>query len=452
MRIPFGPWLPDQPYLDNPGVTEAKNVIPIANGYAPQPGYSALTGDMSAASQPRGIFSAWWNANSYVFGATQTTLELLDPNTYTWSDVSKSGGYSMNNPYWDFAHIGDRVIAVGSATDPQYYDIGTSSNFADLAGSPPQAESIGVTRNFVVMGKNQTVTWSGYNNSEIWTPSRTTQSDTRELHQEGGEIVRIISGQTAIIFQEYKIWAMRYVGPPVIFNLEQIERNRGAVGPRAMTSVGDRIFYLAYDGFYELGNPASIGAEKINNWFLSEGINSGLGRVQCAADVDRTLIYWTVPSSQSYASKYVVYNYTTGQWAHGELSNVYMLYTGANTRNASFDRPELMVVTTNGETGTLSGSNLAGVIESPKIGDGQRMAFNVRPLTHGPAGTYTVAQATGNDPGDSTASFGSAKSPNDRGVVNFRTLARYHRFKLNVSGTYTDVSGLDLEPITGGLR
>ena len=31
--ISFGPWLPDQPVLDNPGVTVATNGIPAAKGY-----------------------------------------------------------------------------------------------------------------------------------------------------------------------------------------------------------------------------------------------------------------------------------------------------------------------------------------------------------------------------------------------------------------------------------
>ena len=31
--IPLGEWLPDQPALNNPGATVAKNVTPAARGY-----------------------------------------------------------------------------------------------------------------------------------------------------------------------------------------------------------------------------------------------------------------------------------------------------------------------------------------------------------------------------------------------------------------------------------
>ena len=35
MKLPFTPWLPDLPALGNPGMTDAKNVIPASRGYQP---------------------------------------------------------------------------------------------------------------------------------------------------------------------------------------------------------------------------------------------------------------------------------------------------------------------------------------------------------------------------------------------------------------------------------
>jgi hypothetical protein len=33
-RIPLGPWLPDLPFYENPGLVEAKNCIPVDKYYA----------------------------------------------------------------------------------------------------------------------------------------------------------------------------------------------------------------------------------------------------------------------------------------------------------------------------------------------------------------------------------------------------------------------------------
>jgi len=41
--IPFGPWLPDRPNLQNPGATVALNVVPMPGGYGPFQGGNVVS-------------------------------------------------------------------------------------------------------------------------------------------------------------------------------------------------------------------------------------------------------------------------------------------------------------------------------------------------------------------------------------------------------------------------
>ena len=78
---------------------------------------------------------------------------------------------------------------------PQAYNLTSSSAFADLGGSPPQAAYIGVINRFVVLGgllnEPYRVQWSGLNAITTWT-SGTSYSDYQD--QPDGGIVRGISG------------------------------------------------------------------------------------------------------------------------------------------------------------------------------------------------------------------------------------------------------------------
>ena len=51
--IRFGEWLPDQPDLDNSGVTVATNVVPAANGYRSFPSFVSFSN--AADNRVRGL-------------------------------------------------------------------------------------------------------------------------------------------------------------------------------------------------------------------------------------------------------------------------------------------------------------------------------------------------------------------------------------------------------------
>ena len=73
----FGPFTPDQPDLNNPGLELARNVLPRVNGYDSLPALNAY-GTNKLPSRCRGAFSAQDAADTaYVFAGTETQLWSL---------------------------------------------------------------------------------------------------------------------------------------------------------------------------------------------------------------------------------------------------------------------------------------------------------------------------------------------------------------------------------------
>ena len=173
----FGEFLPDQPGFANPGVTQATNVVPVAAGYKSFNSMSSFSN--AATAYLRGIFPGKGSdGTTNVFAGDATQLYKYASSDNDLDNVSKSGNYTLATAdRWKFVQFGDRIIAAHGTDDIlQSYVIGTSSLFADLAGSPA-AQHIAVVRDFVVTGNvkygattyPRRVRWSGIDDATAWT-------------------------------------------------------------------------------------------------------------------------------------------------------------------------------------------------------------------------------------------------------------------------------------------
>jgi len=220
--IKFGEWLPDQPDLENTGVTVATNVIPALSGYRSINSLSAVSN--AGDSILKGIFASKDNAGSVkLFAGDAGKLYEFDTSTSNLSDISKVGGYSLaDNEYWRFAQFGTSVIASGGIGETlQEFTLGTDSAFADLANAP-KADFIAIVRDQVWIANIDEgsgripyrTRWSGINDATSWTVG-TDQADFQDI-VDAGAITGLVGGEYATILMEKAICVAQYVGTPLI--------------------------------------------------------------------------------------------------------------------------------------------------------------------------------------------------------------------------------------------
>ncbi len=93
--VVFAGWTPDQSDLNNPGVIEAKNVIPSSTGYKSFPSLKNLTGAINARC--RGSVQGESKSITYYnICGTATKLYHLLSATLLWEDVTRSGTSSSS--------------------------------------------------------------------------------------------------------------------------------------------------------------------------------------------------------------------------------------------------------------------------------------------------------------------------------------------------------------------
>ena len=484
-----GELLPDQPDLDNPGVIVAENMVPHATGYLPLSAtavYTVATGT-SNTDFIRGSFHTRDRAgNNHVYAGDAGNLYELTAGA-AWANVSKATKYSgtTTQEVWNFAEWGNTVLACKYGNKPQ--EITASSGaavFADLTGAP-EARYIMVVRDFVVLGglRESSVEypmrlrWSAYNNSKLWTQSRATQSDFQDL-PDGGKITGLGGGESGIIWQESAIRLMSYYAP-TIFRFDVLDSKHGCRLSRSIVRHRNEYFYISDEDVYRIqvgGAPQPLGAQKYIRKFWSEFNEIYSYRMSAAVDPKRHIVMWAYPTNTGTGApdKILIWNWDTGKFSTASLSAQSLFYF--NSLGYTLDG--LDAVTTNIDnlaisldssiwdagTGTLggfdannrlftfTGSPMTGTVETGEIraAPGRFLEItNTRPLVEG--GTARVQIGTRASQGVSSTWTGYVE-PNASGECNIRTNSRFARARIEASGNWTNLLGVDINVRAGGTR
>jgi hypothetical protein len=490
LEIPFGEWLPDLPARNNPGALIARNVIPEIASYRALNGLASFTTALASVC----LGSTWARSATntvFNFAGDADALYRLDGGT-TWTNVDgPSAPYQTaayeNGGTWEFSQFGELVLATNGVAPVQKYDIGSGSAFEDLGGTPPRAKHIAAVRDFVFLGNTSGgsdtgpsyVQWSGFNNSELWTPSLSTQSDFQQLFGRGGPVQRIVPGDYATIFTDQSIWRADYAGPPVIFQIDEVETKKGTPAPNSVIWSGGRTWYYGYDDFYMFDGAVStpMGANRIARYFERTAAPEGIVTMRGAVDRKNRLLIWAYRSESTSPinDRLIIYNWAADRWAEAVLDTQVLeefVSAGATIDSLPLlldDNPILLdsnsfvggelalqAFDSSNRTASFGGMPLQAVIDTKEVaGPGhERITTNGgRPLVEGDASTVVTVQSGTRNSLQEDVTFAAARSLNGiNGEANFRANARYHRFRLNIDGGFSHASGFKTNVRQDGRR
>ena len=479
---PLGNWTPDQPIIYGPHLRDAKNVVPKLQSYGP---FKDLTsGTAALASRPFGTGSFRdASGTTHVFAGTETALVEL-ANDGTWTDRTRvSGGdyATASTGWWAFTQFGDICLCTNFVDAIQTFTMSSGSNFAALAGSPPNAKHLTTFRDFVVTGYTDTsafeVRWSGFNDAEEWTRG-TNQADSQIL-PDGGIVQGCAGSDVLYIFQQARIRRMQYVGPPLIMQIDPLTEDLGCVEPGSIADFGSGAAFLSNDGFYILAGDQlqPIGADLVDAWFFGDVNDSFLYRMTSVADTKSKVIYWSYPSSSAVTGipdTILMYNWTAKKWSYARIDNqgisrVYGLgYTldGLDTLTTNIDNFDVPLddpsltgggLTVNGwgttfQLGPFSGSALETQIDTGdfELHASQRTYVSaVEPYID--TTSVTVATSARERMGGAVT-WADAQALEVNGKASADSSGRFHRFRIvaAAAATWTDASAIDFEAALDG--
>ena len=292
----------------------------------------------------------------------------------------------------------------------------------------------------------------------------------------------MVGGEFGVVLLEKAIARMQYVGSPLIFTFEKVETGHGCNYPNSVTSLGPtQVFYLADDGFFFFDGSKSIpiGAEKVDKFFFDSINFKYADRLSSTIDPENQIVMWSYADRESTGepNKILVYNYAVQKWSlinldHEFLGNSLtpnMTLEGLDNLNSSLDALTTSLdssfyaggffqlsASKDKKLQTLTGAQLDAVLETSEFEAApmrQSLIKGVTPYVtaRDVAPTLNVQVGSRSRQIDKTT-FTTASTINDDNSCPVRTHGRYHRVRVNASGTWRYALGVDVDAVTLGRR
>jgi len=230
------------------------------------------------------------------------------------------------------------------------------------------------------------IRWSDQEDAWNWTTDPTNQAGEIRLSH-GSEISTAIqTRQEILVWTDIALYALQYVGAPVVWQTQLMSDNISIMGPNATATAAGKVYWMGKDKFYVYDGTAQTLRCDLRRYIFDD-INLEQSYQVCAGTNEGfNEIWWFYCSAGSVVvDKYVVYNYLEDVWYYGEMGRTAWLdatTTGGKPLAATYDNT--LVTHENGlndnTTGTNNAINAYIVSSEWDADDGHNFSFMYRML------------------------------------------------------------------------
>lgn len=465
-----------------PGViVECDNVIPYDAGIKSAPslinvGLPALPSECYGAAVTRNLAG-----NTRLFAGTSSNI--YEATGMTWTSVAS--GFTIGvDSRWRFSIFGNASLAVSPSVGMLR---STAGAFAAVPGAP-KAKAIVAACGFVLLfGTNEATyndspdRWwcSAYLNDADWAPNVSTQCTTGRLVGGSGPITAAMRfGDDVVAYKERAVFFGQYAGAPEVWSWKQVGFDVGCVGVDAVadTSVGH--IFVGSDNIYVFDGtrPIPIADGTVRQWWMNNSSSQFRYRTRLLwnRDDNTVMIFYPSVNSSGQCDACLVYHVVTKQWGLMSVRNEAiisysssgMTYDGGHPLLTTYDTP---INISYDSPFWLASKTSPGVIDTD---------HTIKTFTGIPGESYIITGDFGSDEGYTMCtalraryasqpsaqvctplkrqiSGGTLKQSGPTGLVDgkfgVRQVARFHSFKLVMSGSFK-LTGLQPTLVAAGLR
>lgn len=500
----FPAWRPDSYSLGTGFARDVSGVLPGAGGWSPWPALETLSLAVGAAI--RGAFIARTAAGAAtIFAATATKAYKFAGIASSWTEVTRGIGTTVDNYATAtddtvmFDQTGDYLLMVNGTDEPQAFTMASSTEFADLGGSPPAgARGVKVVGDHVWLwgftsalgpsgivpnGKSQ-INWSGFRDYDYWTLGE--KSCSFASFPTGGFVQNVTTELAGLVFLERAIW--RFVKDPIkVWDFAPIQKDQGTQAPMSVVQDESDAYFYGTQGFAKIGASglSQIGNEWVNEWFLNAINQSRIKTIIGALDPVRKRVYWAYPgtsNSSSYTRDGIICFDALNQdrpWTKTDIQTDYIfsaatpgatlsdlatLYTnlagveaaGLTMGSSAFlgGAPRLGAFDSANKLSFFTGSGIEATVQT---GDfmpipGKRAYVNGFRLI-GDASAATGRVSVAERPQDAR-NWKSSSSLTTEGIIKARASGRVHAYEVTVPAgdDWTFLSGIEFDDDLGQIK
>jgi len=241
---------------------------------------------------------------------TGTPINAVDWTLDNWGEILIS--CPLNGPIYQWSPTSGQPIALVIPEAPTVND--------GMFVAMPQRQIVAWGSTFDGIKDPLLIRWCDVNDFTQWIALITNQAGSYRIPK-GSRIVQCIQGpQQGLVWTDLGLWAMQYVGPPYVYQFNELGTGCGLIGRKAAASVNGVVYWMGANQFYRL---SSNGVEPIRcpvwDVVFQDLDTSNLDRIRVAPNSRFGEISWYFPtignSGENYG--YIKYNFVLDQWDYG---------------------------------------------------------------------------------------------------------------------------------------
>jgi len=299
----------------------------------------AAANTATSSAGPTAMNSGNVNANFYIAIGPQPTGSGYGVGGYgtggfgLGTTQTPSNGTAITATDWTLDNYGSYLVACPAGGAIYYYDPSGQLQNAQIIGgngplvnsgmfvAMPQRQIIAYGSSFTLQADPMLVRWCDIGNFTVWNATVTNQAGSFRIPT-GSKIVAGIQGpQQGLLWTDLDLWAMQYVGAPLVYGFNKIGSNCGAVSRHCTGQLNGAVYWMSQKQFFmSMGSgPQSIPCPIWDVIF--QNINTSyLYKVCCGVNSQFNEVTWYYPSASSTENdSYVKYNTVLQQWDYGTL-------------------------------------------------------------------------------------------------------------------------------------
>jgi hypothetical protein len=257
---------------------------------------------------PRHAFAA--GSSLFVSLGGANAVAVTPPSAQTWRDLD---------------NFGELLLAAAVAGKP--YAVAGAATATALEDAPTCTGLVVTPERFLVLlgadGVANRVAWADQESLDDWEfANPNNQAGYFELQTQGTQLAARRSRSETLIWTEHDVWAMRYIGAPLVYSFQQLGQHCGTISRHAMAVVDGKAYWMGRNGFFAYDGyvrpvPCEVSEYVFGRINMTQA--SGFGTVRCVPVTEFNEIWWFYPAGNGENDSYVVYNYAEGHWATGSV-------------------------------------------------------------------------------------------------------------------------------------
>jgi hypothetical protein len=242
-----------------------------------------------------------------------TAITAIDWSLDNWGETLIAN--PLNGPIYQWSPSENNPVATIISEAPQVNE----GCFVAM----PQRQIIAYGSTFNGIKDPLLIRWCDVGDYNSWIGLVTNQAGSYRIPK-GSKIIQAIQGpQQGLIWTDLAVWAMQYVGPPYVYQFNEVGTGCGLIGRKAATSVNGIVYWMGQSQFFRL---AGSGVEPIRcpiwDVIFQDLDTDNLDKIRVAPNSRFGEISWFYPtrSNGGEVSHYVKYNFLIDQWDFGTLA------------------------------------------------------------------------------------------------------------------------------------